>query len=212
MTTGYKSNGVDLANIFSPKGTHTAAATGYKTAGTDLNQQLLALADGSAVANPTGYKVNGADLNTIFGVTTPGLGLPTSVTVGSGRAGGTVTLTYNSSGTWAFSTSGSSATYVPSGAATSGTWLTSGVASDYTISMVGTGFINGADPGGGTDSYSTTCATPQSLSSNQDCMVSAVAGGVGDNASNVGTWTVKLYKSGVLVGQQSFNVDVESAG
>ncbi len=73
MTTGYKYNNADLLGIFGAKGASTAAATGYKTNNVDLNQQLLALADGVDIGFNTNYKVNNTDLRYIFGAPTPAL-------------------------------------------------------------------------------------------------------------------------------------------
>lgn len=66
MTTPYKSNGVDLDDIFEPYTTGTKAAiTGYPVGGQDLRDRYAPLSMGSAAAI-TGYKTYGADLNTKF--------------------------------------------------------------------------------------------------------------------------------------------------
>lgn len=65
MPSGYKSNGVDLDNIFVPYSTGPRALpVGFNTGGLDLNQRYAPLVQTTASA--TGYKTNSVDLNQIF--------------------------------------------------------------------------------------------------------------------------------------------------
>lgn len=63
--TGIRKNGADLNTIFEGITGGGAAATGIRKNGTDLNLIFEPLASGSAAA-ATGIRKNGADLNTIF--------------------------------------------------------------------------------------------------------------------------------------------------
>lgn len=121
MTTGYLIDGVDLASIFAAKGATTAAATGYKTNGADLNTQLLALADGQALGRNVGMTVNGTDLSAIFGVTGGTLPINGQTFVAlPTQAGGTSTanLYFNcNNSTWSVTGSNSNTSgSIPSGA------------------------------------------------------------------------------------------------
>lgn len=67
MSTGFYINGVLIETMYGPKGASTAAVTGIQINGVDLNQLVLALADGQT--GPTSnVKSNGADLKTFFGI------------------------------------------------------------------------------------------------------------------------------------------------
>lgn len=74
--TGYLINGQDIATWFGPKGASTAAATGFKVNGTDLNQLLMARADGVDIGFNTGLGVNGTDLRNYFGAPAGNTPLP----------------------------------------------------------------------------------------------------------------------------------------
>lgn len=126
MTTNILSNGSDLANIFAAKGATTAAATGIYSNGTDINQLLLAIADGVSVGFNTGIEVNGTDLSAIFGKLSGSLPINgqsingTTTLAGSTYACGLQFSSTNSS--WSVTTAAGATTItsgsVPSGATT----------------------------------------------------------------------------------------------
>lgn len=60
-------NGVPLDQLYGAKGASTAAATGCKQNGVDVNQYILALADGVALGFNAGITKNGTDFSAIFG-------------------------------------------------------------------------------------------------------------------------------------------------
>lgn len=76
MGTGILRNGVDLLGVFGAKGASTAAATKILSNGTDLNQLLLARADGVDIGYNTGIYANGNDLRNIFGLPAGNTPLP----------------------------------------------------------------------------------------------------------------------------------------
>jgi hypothetical protein len=65
MASGYKSNQIDLDQIFQPRGSATPVAnTGYTVAGVDLSQRYAPR--NTTPVPPTGFKTAGVDLNQIF--------------------------------------------------------------------------------------------------------------------------------------------------
>ena len=67
MSSNFFINGVLVENMYGAKASSTSAATNIKVNGGDLNQIVLALADGQA--GPTSnVESNGADLKTFFGI------------------------------------------------------------------------------------------------------------------------------------------------
>lgn len=75
-TTGVLRNGVDIGSYFGAKGASTASSTGIESAGADLNQILLARADGIDIGFNIGILSNGNDLRNIFGAPTGNTPLP----------------------------------------------------------------------------------------------------------------------------------------
>lgn len=120
MTTGIMVNGADLANVFGSKGSSTAAATGIKSNGTDLNQLLLALADGKSIGYNTGIKVNGTDLSSIFGIANSNTPLPINgqtflASSSSGTSNSSASCSFQANNaTWQVSGTSSSGGSVPS--------------------------------------------------------------------------------------------------
>lgn len=114
MSTGILVNGLDLATIFGAKGSHTAATTGIEVNGTDLNQILMALADGVQLSNPIGIETAGVDLYSIFGAPSgvlpiQGVQLVSTNTVTSLLTSNESTLTFTcNSTTWSAAASGTS--------------------------------------------------------------------------------------------------------
>jgi hypothetical protein len=74
------------------------------------------------------------------------------------------------------------------------------------------GFTSGADPGGGTNSFSNGAPTAVALTTARTCSCSSTANTVSTTASNAGIVTVKLYKSGVLVSTTTCNFSTEASG
>lgn len=76
MAIGIMRNGVPLDQLYAPKGTSTAAATGCMQNGVDVNQYILALADGHALGFNAGIAKNGTDFSSFFGVPNGNTPLP----------------------------------------------------------------------------------------------------------------------------------------
>lgn len=76
MALSIMRNGVPLDQLYGPKGASTAAATGCMQNGVDVNQYLLALADGKALGFNSGLSKNGTDFSAIFGIPTGNTPLP----------------------------------------------------------------------------------------------------------------------------------------
>lgn len=152
MASGIKSVGIDLDDIFSPKGTATAAATGIKVANVDINQRYLALSQGVSIPT-TGIKVANADLNTIFGrvgaLIIP-FGSYSANSSDTHDAGATFSLTLSNNGTWTIALSalhGGST----SGSPLSGNWVSNpgaGIGSSYEclLDSSGMSIANGYTP------------------------------------------------------------------
>lgn len=117
MSTGFYIGGVLIENMYGAKGPSTAPETGIKVAGTDLNQLVLALADGQT--GPTsGVQSAGHDMKTFFGI--PATSLPinggtyTTTLTRDGSSGANAHVKFAISGsTWVLSSSGSGGTVDP---------------------------------------------------------------------------------------------------
>lgn len=210
MTSPIDKNSTPLSSIFAPYLTGAkAAATGLYENGNDLANIYAPLSAGSAAA-ATGVKKNNADLNTIFAaINTTNYPLAfngQTYTRSRGRGTGSITLTMSSNGTWSI---------VTDAAVTlaSGNWFNfGGAVSDYTVKFVMTGFANGPDPSGGSDTYTNGAPSPTALSSSPSAQSTAGATVINTNAANNGTVQVLLYKSGVLVSNSTCTFDVSAAG
>lgn len=119
MATNIQVNNMDLLGIFGAKGTHTAAATDIESNGTDLNQLLLALADGIQLSGPIGVESNNTDLYLIFGA--PATSLPINggtynAAVSGGTSADNIGLQFNlpTSSTWNLTVIGNTGTGTPS--------------------------------------------------------------------------------------------------
>lgn len=217
MSTGYRNaSGVDFDALFDPYVSGTKpAATGYRTSdGVDLANRYAPAAYGSKGPN-VGYRLtNGADLSTLWaakGTATYALGFNGgSYAASSSRGTAKLTLAMASDGTW-------SVTDQDGAARASGTWLNfGGVVGDYSVLFTATGFTNGTDPGGGTDSYGNGATSASALTTTRAFWASAgsISGGgtqVQNNADNSGTLTVHLYKSGQLISTSSCTFDCSSS-
>lgn len=76
MALSIMRNGVPLDQLFGAKGASTAAATGCMQNGTDVNQYILALADGKSLGFASGIAKNGSDFEAIFGIPNTNTPLP----------------------------------------------------------------------------------------------------------------------------------------
>ena len=121
MATNIQVNNMDLLGIFGAKGTHTAAATGIESNSTDLNQLLLALADGTQLSGPIGVAATATntDLYLIFGA--PATSLPINggaynAAVSGGTVADNIGLQFNlpTSSTWNLTVIGNTGTGTPS--------------------------------------------------------------------------------------------------
>jgi len=217
MTTGFRnSSGTDFDNVFDPyvQGTKPGT-TGYRTSdGVDLNQRFAPLVFGTAAA-ATGFRLSsGADVNTLWaakGTAQYSLGFNGgSYASNNVRATASLTLNMKSDGTWSVVRQQgiSGETLLDSG-----TWLPSGGnVSDYTVKFVMTGFTSGPDEGGGSDDFSNGAPTPASLTTTRSAAASAVAVTIGNDATNQGTVTAFLYKTGVLISTSTCTFTCTSVG
>lgn len=105
MALNIMRNGTPLDVLYGTKGASTAAATGCMQNGVDVNQFLLALADGKALGFNSGIAKNSADFSTIFGVPTGNTPLPingntytAASSSGTGASSATLQFLLNSSG------------------------------------------------------------------------------------------------------------------
>lgn len=203
-------NGVPLDQLYGTKGASTAAATGCLQNGVDVNQYLLALADGKALGFNSGLSKNGTDFSAIFG--TPNTNTPLGMngktyTRGAGRGTHYIRMQFFTAGTW---------TVVDDSGGTldTGSWLIfGGAASDYTVQYVMSGFSNGPDPDGGSNSFSNDASSQVNLGTTQPIAnATSSATVLNTSAANYGTVTINLYKSGVLVSTSVCTFDVSAAG
>lgn len=127
MASNFYINGVLVESMYGAKGASTAAATNIKVNNVDLNQIVLALADGQT--GPTSnVKSNGADLKTFFGIPLTSLPINGQTFTGSGSSAttnstGTVNFSVNTSG-WSVVTSGTNAPTVTQASGTNPTGAT----------------------------------------------------------------------------------------
>lgn len=214
MTSPIQKNGTPLSSIFAPYLTGAkAAATGIYENGNDLANIYAPLSAGSSAA-ATGITIgSGAslkDLNKVFAAintTNYPLGFNgQTYTRSRGRGTATITLTMNANGTWNI-VNDTGATLA------SGNWLNfGGSAGNYTVQYVMTGFANGADPGGGSDTYQNDAPSAVALTTSRLAQCAASATVLGSNAANSGTVTVKLYYNGTLVSTSTCTLDTSAAG
>jgi hypothetical protein len=197
VTSGIKSNGVDLDSIFAlyASGTHPAA-TGIKVAGTDIATRYQPL-PGTA-ASATGILTGGADLNTLFSTTasTPlpinGQTYTSNVSIVSGTASATINFAITSGSNWAINASNTRGVPAPAVLA-SGTIPSGAVTVKFTWGTytVGAGHV---DAGGSTTNGA---ASATAVSSNPAAVYTTAL-----NASNSGSrdrqypFTVDFYNSG----------------
>jgi hypothetical protein len=67
MASGYRVGGIDLDDIFEPRGSSTPRAnTGYKVAGVDIAQRYYASTGSDIPPSDTGYRVAGTDIRQLF--------------------------------------------------------------------------------------------------------------------------------------------------
>lgn len=203
MTSGFKTGTTDLDDVFAPYLTGTKpAATGLKVGNQDFRDRYAPLSQGTQAA-PTGFKVVDADLNTIFAAKgTPNYTLGfdgESYSAVTARTTASLTLDMLADGTWSISKN-------QAAILASGTWLNYGsAASDYAVKFAGGGFTAGAHTG-----YANGAPEVSALTSVRSFSANAAAVTIGDTASNQGTLTVYLYKSGVLLGTSVCSFSVTS--
>lgn len=159
MALSIMRNGVPLDQIYGTKGPSTAIATGLMQNGVDVNQSLLALADGKALGFNSGYQRHSADFSTIFGIPNGNTPLPIN-----GQ-------TFTASSQSATGPSNSSATF---NASTSG-WLIFGTSSSGGLTPNASGSI----PSGAVSvqySYSITESAGSGSVSNGASSITALSG------------------------------------
>jgi hypothetical protein len=214
MTSPIQKNTTPLSSIFDPyvAGTTQAAATGILENGVEIATKYAKLSYGSSAAATgitTGSGASLKDLSQIFaalGTAHYPLGFNGGVyDTSANRGSAGVSLTMKSDGTWSISAG--------TGTPTSGTWLPAGDSvSSYTVMFAMSGFSSGAVPGGGTASYINGAPTQSALTTNRTCSCTASATTVNTSASNGGTVTVYLYKSGTLVSTSSCTFGADASG
>lgn len=211
MALGILRNGVPLDQLYGAKGASTAAATGLLQNGVDVNQYILALADGSPLGFNSGISKNGTDFSAIFGIPSGSSPLPINGNSYSAdsqiRGSASLTFNMNSDGTYSIvSFSAQTGTTTPS----SGTWLPSGQ-SVSSFSVLFSYNVNTASANStGSNSVTNSAPTQTALTTSQSVVVKSTAPLTGDNADQNVTVTMKLYKSGVLQSTTSvtFNTNV----
>jgi len=183
-------NGVPLDQLYGTKGASTAAATGCLQNGVDVNQYLLALADGKALGFNAGLSKNGTDFSAIFGIPTGNTPLPinggtyNAVLTRNGSSGArcTITFTANAS-TWVLAPSGAAGTISPSGNFASGSIPSGATSVSYTWSNIS-----------GSVSPSNTPLT--ALTSSPSAIVQCTSAGTIGTSSGSATLTIVFYNSG----------------
>jgi hypothetical protein len=215
VTSGFRiSSGADLDSVFTMYSSGSKPVlTGFRTsAGQDARDRYQPYTSGQKASN-TGFRnAAGTDLRDLFQYVNSGSStLPingNSYERNKGRGTATLSFNMNSAGTYSI-TDDLGNTF------DSGTWLPAGdSASSYSCTFTNTG-ANEADPEGGSDFTATNCsatAPGSALTANLYSSINAGATTVGTNASNSGTVTMKLYKSGALVSTTFVNFSVSAAG
>lgn len=211
MTSPISKNSTPLSSIFDlwQPGTDKAPATGIKENGVDTSDIYAMLKYGSAAA-PTGVKSKNADLNTIYAAKgSASYALPVNgrlYTRSRGRGGATLAFNMLSNGTYSI---------VDDRGVTldSGSWLPAGDAvASYSCKFSQSGFTNGPDISGGTDTYTNGAPSVSALTTSRSFTAGAAATTINTNASNGGTVTMQLYKSGVLRSTTSVSFQLDAAG
>ncbi|HEV2540182.1 MAG TPA: hypothetical protein VGU03_10795 [Frateuria sp.] len=208
MTSPIQKGGIPLNQIFALYASGAkASATGIYENGNDLANIYAPYVSGGVQAAATGIYKNGTDLNAIFAGISNVLGFNGKrYARNRGRGTATLTLTLVNDGTWNVKDD--------TGAVLdSGSYLISGgTASNYTVQYVMTGFANGPDPDGGSDTYGNDAPSVVALTTSRSAACSASATVVNTNAANGGTIAVKLYFNGSLVGTSTCTFSTSAAG
>lgn len=210
MPSGYRSGGVDFDDLFDPfvQGP-TSVATGRRIAGVDLSYRYAHIQYGAKRAD-VGYRVNGTDLSNLWAAKgTAVYSLPINgreYTRSRGRGGASLAFNMLSNGT--YSIVNDLGTVLDSGS-----WLPAGDAvASYSCKFSQSGFTNGLDIGGGNDTYTNEAPAASALTTSRSFTAGAVATTINTNASNIGTVTMQLYKSGVLRSTTSISFQLDAAG
>lgn len=213
MTYKYNVKGVGLDQIFEPYVSGTKAAiTNYTVSGVDLKDIFAPLYLGSAAA-VTNYKVKGVDLNAIFAAKgTVIYALPingNNYTAGASRTTARLMFTITDTGTYTITRKiGVTAAVTLD----SGTWLPAGdVVSNWQYQFTQTGFTNGPDPGGGTDTFGGNTGSAAAISGSPQFYAQS-ASALNTTGSNVGSVTLILTKTGGGTITTTVNFDCESTG
>lgn len=191
-------NGVPLDQLYGPKGASTAAATGCMQNGVDVNQYLLALADGKALGFNSGISKNSTDFSAIFGVLATslpvnGYNLISTCTVGSLLTSNTATLTFTANAsTWTVSVNGTgggaSVVYgtAPSGGPSTGSVPAGAATVQYSYTASGSS-------SGGTQSTTNGASSATVLSSSPSIVFTeSRAGGPSTPSGTTGNWSFTI--------------------
>lgn len=213
MTTGYRnSSGVDFDSLFDPyvQGT-SPAATGLRlSTGVDLAGRYAPISFGTKGPD-VGFRTSaGLDVSNLWAAYgTASYALPINGNSYTNSViGGSAGLLFNMKSDGTYSITKNSGAVLASG-----TWLPSGDSvSSYSCQYTYSGFTNGSDPGGGSDSISNDAPTASALTTTRVFNVAATAFITGQTARNTGTVNMRLYKSGVLRSTTSVNFDCIATG
>lgn len=197
MALAIMRNGVPLDQLYGSKGASTAAATGCMQNGVDVNQYILALADGHALGFNAGIAKNGADFSTFFGV--PNGNTPLPINGNSYTSGYTIPSASNGFATIGFrivtgntwqvweANPANGNIVVSSGAVPSGATTVKFTFGTYSV------LVGDIDAGGSTTNGA---STPTAISSNPTCSyTTATVGSSSGSRSRSYPFTIDFYNA-----------------
>lgn len=212
MATGFRnSSGVDFDSLFDPYVQGTPPSdTGFRlSSGVDLAGRYAPISFGSKGPDVGFRTSSGTDVSNLWAAYgTASYSLPIngrSYTRSRGR--GTASLSFNMKSDGTYSITNDLGTVLDSG-----TWLPSGDSvSSYTC-VYSTTMSSGPDPGGGNRTISNDAPTQASLTTSRTFTGAAGATVTGTTASNNGSVTMDLYKSGVLKSSTVVTFNCDASG
>lgn len=197
MALGIKRNGVPLDQLYGAKGASTAAATGCKQNGVDVNQYILALADGVALGFNAGIAKAGTDFSAIFGRPSGNTPLPINgntythvYTIPSANTGfTTIGFRIVSGTTWQvwYADPTTAATVITSGSVPSGSSTVKFTWGTYSV------LVGDTDAGG---SVTNGASSPTAISSNPSTnYTTATVGSSSGSRSRSYPFTIDFYNA-----------------
>lgn len=216
MTLSIQRNGVPLDQLYGTKGSSTAGATGCLQNGTDVNQYLMALADGKPLGFNSGLTKNGTDFSSIFGI--PQTSLPingqtfsASATASEPIGGGVKTCTANVS----FSVSTSSGwSITPSAHTNSGTTnVTNPMSGSLPNGSVSVSYGWSASVSDTRTSVTNGASSSTSISSSPSFVIASQSTSAQNEATISGSLTIEFYNSsGSVISTTTVKVSADTTG